>query len=109
MQFDFSKIINNIGVTTPPGEPIKQTEATSEIKKLQGISDHNRHMIDQATQVYKTYQENTRKSERLQAEILKGLQAGEDIEILFIKACEAIGAMTDNEVFITVAKKKLKN
>lgn len=50
-------------------------------------------------EVYKTYQENTKRSGQLQTEILKGIAAGEDVYSLFLKAAKAISLMTSNTVF----------
>lgn len=57
--------------------------------------------------IYKEYQSNTIKSSQLQAEILKGLNAGEDITTLFLKAAQAISAMTDNSVFYNEIKERV--
>lgn len=54
----------------------------------------------------RSHQDNTRKSEQLQAEILKGIRAGEDIYSLFLKAARAIGNMT-TEHFYTQAEREL--
>lgn len=60
-------------------------------------------------EVYKTYQENTRKSEQLQTEILKGLKAGADIYTLFLKAVDAISRMTSNTCFRSQIEEDLKS
>ena len=57
--------------------------------------------------IYKEYQSNTIKSSQLQAEILKGLNAGEDITTLFLKAAQAISAMTNNSVFYNEIKERV--
>ena len=60
-------------------------------------------------EVYKTYQENTIKSEQLQAEILKGARAGADIYTLFLKAVDAIACMTSNACFRSQIEADLKS
>lgn len=60
-------------------------------------------------EVYKTYQENTKKSEQLQTEILKGLKAGADIYTLFLKAVDAISRMTSNTCFRSQIEEDLKS
>lgn len=60
-------------------------------------------------EVYKTYQENTRKSEQLQTEILKGLKAGADVYTLFLKAVDAISRMTSNTCFRSQIEEDLKS
>lgn len=57
--------------------------------------------------IYKEYQCNTIKSSQLQAEILKGLNAGEDITTLFLKAAQAISAMTNDSVFYNEIKERV--
>jgi hypothetical protein len=57
--------------------------------------------------IYKEYQSNTIKSSQLQAEILKGLNAGEDITTLFLKAAQAISAMTNDSVFYNEIKERV--
>lgn len=51
----------------------------------------------QATEVYRTHQENIRKVGQLNTEILKGLQSGESLAILFLKAVKAITLCTGNK------------
>lgn len=51
----------------------------------------------QALEVYRTYQENIRKVGQLNTEILKGLQNGESLAILFLKAVKAITLCTGNK------------
>lgn len=59
-------------------------------------------------EIYRDYQANIRRSEQLQTEIFKGLKAGEDIYSLFLKAAEAIGAMTGNSGFLPQIAEDLK-
>lgn len=57
--------------------------------------------------IYKEYQSNTIKSSQLQAEILKGLNAGEDITTLFLKAAQAISTMTNDSIFYNQVKESI--
>ena len=57
--------------------------------------------------IYKEYQSNAIKSSQLQAEILKGLNTGEDITALFLKAAQAISAMTNDSVFYNEIKERV--
>ena len=66
---------------------------------LQRKADQNKAEIDRNLEVYRTYQENIKRSEQLQSEILKGIKAGEDVYSLFLKAAKAISLMTSNSVF----------
>lgn len=51
----------------------------------------------QAVEVYKEHQENIRKVGQLNTEILKGLQSGENLAILFLKAVKAMTLCTGNK------------
>lgn len=66
---------------------------------LQRKADQNKAEIDRNLEVYRTYQENIKRSGQLQSEILKGIKAGEDVYSLFLKAAKAISLMTSNSVF----------
>lgn len=65
--------------------------------------DHERSVA-----VLKKYQENIRRSGTLQSDILKGLQAGEDIYSLFLKAVEAIALMTNDNIIYSEAEQTLQ-
>lgn len=54
--------------------------------------------------MYKKYQDNIHRSGTLASEILKGLAEGEDIYSLFLKAVEAIGLMTNDNVILAQAE-----
>ena len=66
---------------------------------LQRKADQNKAEIDRNLEVYRTYQENIKRSGQLQTDILKGARAGEDIYSLFLKAVQAISCMTSNKTF----------
>lgn len=51
----------------------------------------------QAVEIYKEHQENIRKVGQLDTEILKGLQSGESLAILFLKAVKAFTLCTGNK------------
>ena len=74
---------------------------TEGLGALQRKADQNRAEKEQTLEVYRTYQENTKQSGQLQTEILKGVQRGESIYTLFLKACKAISLMTSNPYFYT--------
>lgn len=79
-------------------------DGNNEIYKLQLEAERAREEKQKILATYKTLQENTRKSESLVAEILKGLQSGEDRETLFLKAIKTISLMTSNQAFYNQAK-----
>lgn len=72
-------------------------------KEEQRKRDHQ-----QSLEVYRKYQDNIHRSGTLQSDILKGLQAGEDIYSLFLKAVEAIALMTNDNVILNQAKGDLE-
>ena len=76
---------------------------------LQRKADQNKAEIDRNLEVYRTYQENIKRSGQLQTDILKGVQAGEDIYSLFLKAVKAISLMTSNTAFYSQIEADIKN
>lgn len=123
MAFDFSAL-NELAKTShqkPPeaeiseedillyNEPSKGRESLTEgERKLQREIDNKNSDIWDRVRVYKTYQENIKRSSQLQTEIMKGLKNGESTEVLFLKAMEAISCMTDNKVLYTIAKSTIE-
>ena len=75
---------------------------------LQRKADQNKAEIDRNLEVYRTYQENIKRSGQLQTDILKGVQAGEDIYSLFLKAVQAISCMTSNKTFYSQLEEDIK-
>jgi len=59
--------------------------------------------------VWKAYQEAIVKSGQLTSDITKGIQAGEKIEVLFLKAIECISLMAGDKLFYELNKNNLKN
>lgn len=64
--------------------------------------------VEDALAVYKTYQANIKAGYELQTEITKGVQQGEDIYVLFLKATKIISLMTGNDVFHQIASRSIK-
>lgn len=88
------------------GEEYKTAEQEHALKRqieglgsLQRKANQNKAKADQTLEVYRAYQENIKRSEQLQTDILKGVQAGTDIYSLFLKAVQAISCMTSNGLF----------
>lgn len=61
-----------------------------------------------AAEVYKIYQENTKATEQLQAEILKGLRSRADINALFLTAVKALSYTLHNDLLYQQAAGLLK-
>lgn len=84
-------------------EDLKPTEANLDgvgsIVHLQTIADAKRKEIERAEAICREYQRNIMHSSQLQAEMLKGVRAGEDMHSLFLKAAKAISLMTENALF----------
>ena len=78
---------------------IKQQEHTLQKQIQQRTKKSNKAEKDRNLEVYRTYQENIKRSGQLQTDILKGARAGEDIYSLFLKAVQAISCMTSNKTF----------
>lgn len=66
---------------------------------LQREADQKKDAISRAAEVYKRYQHNIKVTETLQAEILKGVKAGEDVAGLFLKAAKALSLAVSNDLF----------
>ena len=82
-----------------------------QLEGLQGLqrkADQNKAEKDRNLEVYRTYQENIKRSEQLQTDILKGAIAGEDIYSLFLKAVQAISCMTSNKTFYSQLEEDIK-
>ena len=82
-------------------EDIKKTYST---RKLEQQADY----VAECKRIYQEHQEARKKSQCLQWEIMKGVNAGEDIKDLFIKAVKTISLMTGTEVFYTQIKRQIK-
>lgn len=83
-------------------------ELTEGLGALQLEADRNKAEKDRSLEICRRYQENIRKSEQLQTDILKGARAGEDIYSLFLKAVEAISCMTSNPLFLSQIEGDIK-
>ena len=78
------------------------------IRKLQREIDQANGEKQQALLVYKEYQKNIMVSSELQSEIMKGLQAGEDIYTLFLKAMKIVSLTTSNTVQYNIAEQYIR-
>lgn len=106
MQLDFS-FLNN-------PEAAKTTEqAAGDLDGTQGgalqrEADQRGAILRRSAEVYKIYQDNIKATELLQAEILKGVSAGEDITVLFLKAVKALSLTIHDELFYNQIAKELQ-
>ena len=88
-----------------PGNGLKT--ASDGTQQLQRRADSQRDTLARAAEVYKRYQDNIKATETLQAEILKGVAAGEDIYQLFLKAVKALSLTVSNDLLYTQAERDL--
>jgi len=88
-------------------EGIPRTEPPEQAKILLLDRQREREDHQRSLEAYRAYQENTKRSEQLQSEILKGIKAGEDVYSLFLKAAKAIALMTSNSLFYSQAEADL--
>lgn len=88
-------------ITEPqkPAERLTEGLEGQQAKKLYLDTQREREDHQRSLEAYRAYQENTKRSEQLQSEILKGIKAGEDVYSLFLKAAKAISLMTSNSLF----------
>lgn len=109
MGLDFSKLqgLNTAqeDINGPVRErsPNPKKDATSGgLKGLESIQEKNQKIKE----VYHQQQENIRRAGQLRTEIIKGAADGEGVEVLFLKACECIGAMTGDKAFAELVRKR---
>lgn len=76
--------------------------------ELQRKAEAQRAKNERSLEICREYQQNIRKTELLQAEILKGAGAGADIYQLFLKAVEAVALMTHNQLFLQQIRESIK-
>ena len=108
MKLDFSKI-DSLGSPQKPANEFKATDNTNtpkttrkpaegkpEAHSLQRKADHRKQQLAVSADVLKEYQANKRLTTSIVAEINHGLQQGQDIYDLFLKAVEGL-ALTTND------------
>ena len=108
MKLDFSKI-DSLGSPQKPANEFKATDHTNtpkttkkpaegklEAQSLQRKADHRKQQLAISADVLKEYQTNKKLTTRIVAEINHGLQQGQDIYDLFLKAVEGL-ALTTND------------
>ncbi|MDE5583243.1 MAG: hypothetical protein K2J08_06040 [Ruminococcus sp.] len=76
-------------------------------KPLEMEQAYQRTIQEQAKEVYKSYQDSIRKVGQLNTEILKGLQNGENLAILFLKAVKAMTLCTGNKAEYNIIESTL--
>lgn len=119
---DFSPLdnITSDGAKNDFSEPLSN-EVSNTIKRPENpVTGENRalsfHRLDKEKrerenmrQMYRDYQQNIRRSGTLRAEILKGIQRGEDPLDLLLKAMECISKMTGDIAIYRQSQKDIDN
>lgn len=101
MALDFTGLKNIGNGTTAEGQEAKKDFATRKLEKQADI-------IEEAKKVYREHQEARKISQTLQWEIMKGVNNGEGIRDLFLKAVKTISLMTGTDVFYTQIERQIK-
>lgn len=78
---------------------VDQKDAEANSRAYNALQSEQRER-ERMQQVYRTYQDNTKKSELAQARLLKGMKAGDDCETLLFITVECIAHMTNNHLFM---------
>lgn len=90
MKIDFSKLDK---LCSPGATAGTKSAATGALNKIQQERQ-------QAFEVYRTYQENTRKAELIKASICKGVKCGTPPAELLPAAVECISLLTNDQAFL---------
>lgn len=122
MDLDFSKL-DSLGspqkpadellitdYTNIPKEQEKHVEAKPEpnTQALQRKADNRKKQLEDSAGILKEYQTHKRLTNRLVADITKGLQQGADIYDLFLKAVEALALTTNDTALYERSKQNIK-
>lgn len=103
-QEEIDKLLKNDALK----RPISDEKGKGNIKPLVSKENVAEGLLERLAAAYKKQQENVKKSERLRAEINKGIQAGEPIYKVLLKAIECISLMTDDKLFYDMNKSNLQ-
>jgi len=88
--------------------PTSDEKARGNIKTLTNKNDVIEGFLERLTATYKEQQDNIKKAGQLRADINKGVQAGEPIYKLLLKAIECISLMTGDKLFYEANKANLQ-
>ncbi|MBR1373958.1 hypothetical protein IJ556_05860 [bacterium] len=96
------QLIEAAGAIEPPTEE-KDRQGGGDMPQLQRAADKRAQDLDRAAGILKEYQEHTAAANGHIVEIAKGIKAGEDIHILFLKALKALELVTNNKMLESAA------
>lgn len=91
-----------------PEEQAEHPHTYRQRTRLELEQEQQEQAKQQAFEVYKKHQENIRKTEGISIDILKGLQRGESLAPLFLKAVKAYTLCTGNTAEYDIISETLK-
>lgn len=94
-------------VQNHPVPELPKPEAPKMITSLERMKAEQNEILDRAREVYAIYQQNILSTGTLQSEITKGLNQGENIACLFLKAMKIISYMTGDDLSYQIAEEKI--
>ena len=94
---DFIEKANTEKAPTDPTEKPREDIGDRAEARLNNIKSEN----NRQAEAYREYQQNIKEAGDLRTQIIKGVQAREPVELLFLKAVKCIGKMTGEKAFYT--------
>ena len=103
-QAEIDKLLKNDALK----RPISDGKDKGNVKPLVSKENVVEGLLERLARTYKEHQENIRRAGQLRAEINKGIQAGESVYKVLLKAIECISLMTGDRVFYDMNKSNLQ-
>jgi len=103
-QAEIDKLLKNDALKRPTSDE----KDKGNIKPLVSKENVVEALQERLAAVYKEHQENIKQAEQLRTEINKGVQAGEPVFKLLLKAIECISLMTGDKLFYDMNKSNLQ-
>lgn len=100
--------IERLTKNKPTGRDLSKEKARGNINALPSKENVTEALNERLAAGYKEQQENIRRAGQLRTDINKGVQAGEPIYKLLLKAIECISLMTGEKLFYDMNKKNLQ-
>lgn len=114
MELDFTRLKE---ISQRPPSNDDKGESTNQQKTTSKGSDMARESLElqrkkarynDMLEVYKEYQANKKLANQIQTDIRKGIQEGESMDELFLKAIKVIGLMTGERHYYEMIRKQLQ-
>ena len=103
-QAEIDKLLKNDALKRPTSDE----KGKGNIKPLVSKENVVEALQERLAAVYKEHQENIKRAEQLRTDINKGVQAGEPIYKVLLKAIECISLMTGDKTFYDMNKSNLQ-